>query len=54
VHQLSIWDLENPRNERLTEAIHQLEDRFGAGIISRGMPGQKNNELLADSKPKQL
>ena len=44
VHQLSLWDVENPQNERLNDAIHELKDRFGEGIISRGLPGQNNRE----------
>jgi DNA polymerase IV len=42
VHQLSIWDVENPPDERLNDAIHELEGRFGEGIISRGLPGSGN------------
>jgi DNA polymerase-4 len=44
VHQLSLWDVENPQNERLNDAIHELKDRFGEGIISRGLPGQNNRD----------
>jgi DNA polymerase IV len=44
VHQLSLWDVENPQNERLNEVIHELESRFGEGIISRGLPGQNKSE----------
>jgi len=40
VHQLSIWDVENPQDERLNDVIHELEGRFGEGIISRGLSGQ--------------
>lgn len=44
VHQLSLWDVESPQDERLNAAIHELEARFGEGIISRGLPAQNNQE----------
>ncbi len=44
VRQLSLWDVKNPQNERLSDAIHELENRFGEGIISRGLPGQNSSK----------
>ncbi|MDR3575177.1 MAG: DNA polymerase IV [Anaerolineaceae bacterium] len=52
VHQLSIWDVENPQTERLNEAIHELEGRFGEGIIIRGLPAQNTGNPLTSIKPK--
>ncbi|HMD89415.1 MAG TPA: DNA polymerase IV [Anaerolineaceae bacterium] len=52
VHQLTIWDVEDPQSQRLEDAINELQHRFGEGIISKGLPAQNPDINLSDSKLK--
>jgi DNA polymerase IV len=36
VHQLGLWDNEVVKEQRLIEALHALEERFGDEVITRG------------------
>jgi hypothetical protein len=47
VQQLTIWDVEDPQNGRLEDAINELQLRFGEGIISKGLPAQ--NPIIGPS-----